>query len=134
MKCNPPKKRISVASAKAKGRDLQKWVCQKISELTGEKWGKDCPIESRPMGQTGVDVRMESHVWKQFPYSVECKWQESWSVPAWIKQAQDNQREGTDWLLFLRRSRMNPYSVVVMDADVFFELLRKQHGQSTTVK
>lgn len=134
MKRNPPKKRISVASAKAKGRDLQKWVCQKISELTDEKWGKDCPIESRPMGQTGVDVRMEFHVWEQFPYSVECKWQESWSVPAWIKQAQDNQREGTDWLLFLRRNRMNPYSVVVMDADVFFELLRKQHGQDTTVK
>lgn len=120
------KKRISVQSAKAKGRNLQKWVCQQISELTGYDWGSsgdDCPIESRPMGQSGTDIRMESQVRELFPFSVECKRRETWSVPAWIKQAMENQMQGTDWLLVLRRSRTKP--VVVMDAKAFFKLLEK---------
>ena len=123
---NPPKKkRISTQSAKAKGRRLQQYACEKISELTGYEWGSsgdDKPIESRPMGQSGTDVRMESHVRKLFPYSVECKFQESWSVPAWIEQARTNQTEGTDWLLIMKHSQKSP--VVVIDAEKFFEILK----------
>jgi len=120
------KKRISPQSAKGKGRRLQKWVCKKISELTGFEWGSsgdDKPIESRPMGQSGTDVRMESQVRIAFPFSVECKWQETWNVPAWIEQAKENQVEGTDWLLICRRSRKPP--IIVMDAMKFFEILKK---------
>ena len=117
------KKRILTSSAKAKGRELQKWVCAKISKLTGVDTGKDCPIESRPMGQTGCDVRMEQSILKQFPFSIECKWQESWSVSAWIDQAKKNLIRNTSWLLFIRKSRMNPYSVVLLDADVFFQII-----------
>lgn len=123
------KKRISVSSAKAKGRNLQQWVCQKISNLTGYEWGADLPISSRPMGQAGTDVRLESQVKVLFPYSVECKFQESWSIPAWIKQAQKNQEKGTDWLLFCKRSREKP--IVVMDANVFFELLKIHYPDNT---
>jgi len=123
---NPPKKkRITPQSAKAKGRKLQQYACEKISELTGYEWGSsgdDKPIESRPMGQSGTDVRMESQVRKLFPYSVECKFQESWSVPAWIEQAKTNKTEGTNWLLIMKRSQKPP--VVVMDADSFFTLLK----------
>ena len=120
------KKRISPQSAKAKGRRLQQYACNKISELTGYEWGSsgdDKPIESRPMGQSGTDVRMESQVRKLFPYSVECKFQESWSVPAWIEQAKANKTEGTDWLLIIKRSQKSP--VVVIDAGKFFEILKQ---------
>lgn len=117
------KKRISTASAKAKGRSLQQWVCQKISELTGFPWGKDCPIESRGMGQSGVDVRLELKVKRCFPFSVECKFQESWSVPAWIVQARENEVPHTDWLLIARRSRER--AIIIMDAERFFALLKK---------
>jgi hypothetical protein len=121
------KKRIKVSSAKAKGRNLQKWVCEQISKLTGIPWSsngkEDCPISSRPMGQSGTDVRLESHVKKLFPFSVECKWCESWSVPSWIEQAKTNQEKGTHWVLFCKRSRLNP--VVILDAETFFELLRR---------
>lgn len=117
------KKRITPQSAKAKGRELQKWVCNKISLSTGFPWGKDQPIESRPMGQSGVDVRMESKVLKTFPFSVECKWQESWSIPAWVKQAELNQLPNTDWLLVVKRSRQKP--VIIMDAELFFQLYDK---------
>lgn len=119
------KKRISVQSAKAKGRNLQQMVCRWISDLTGFAWGggsEDAPISSRPMGQSGTDIRMESQVLKAFPFSVECKWQESWSIPAWIEQAKENQIKGTDWLLICKRSRNKP--IAIMDADRFFELLK----------
>ena len=120
------KKRITVASAKDKGRRLQKWVCSKISELTGHEWGSngdDCPIESRPMGQSGTDVRLEAHVQELFPFSVECKWQENWSVHAWMEQAKANQGKDATWILFIRRNDMKPFSLAVLDAEVLFNLL-----------
>ena len=115
------KKRINTSSAKAKGRSFQQWVCSKISEITGFPHGKDCPIESRPMGQSGVDVRLEKAVLDYFPFSVECKRQESWSVHSWIEQAKQNIIPGTDWLLFCKSSRKD--AVVIMDAEAFFKLL-----------
>lgn len=117
------KKRISTQSAKSKGRLLQQWVCRRISKITGYEFGKDCPIESRPMGQSGTDVRMESQVIKSFPFSVECKSQESWSVHQWILQAQLNCIPDTDWLLVCKSNRNKP--IVIIDADVFFSLVEK---------
>lgn len=117
------KKRISVQSAKAKGRGLQQWACQKISDLTGLPWGADQPIESRGMGQNGTDVRLDSAALKLFPYSVECKFQESWSIPAWIEQAKKNVIKNTNWILVCKRSKKSP--VVIIDADVFFQILEK---------
>ncbi len=110
-------------SAKAKGRTLQQWVCKKIAELTGFEHGKDKPIESRPMGQSGPDVRLESAVLVKFPFSVECKFQERWSVPKWVEQAKANEAKGTSWLLVCKQSRKPP--VVILEADVFFDILKK---------
>lgn len=120
------KKKITPQSAKAKGRRLQQWVCKKVAEITGFEWGSngnDKPIESRPMGQSGTDIRMESSVLKKFPFSVECKWQESWAIPAWIQQAKANLIKNTNWLLVIKKSRENP--IVVLDAQVFFDLIAK---------
>lgn len=87
--------RIKRSSAKAKGRSLQQWACKKISELLDIPWGKDELIASREMGQPGTDVKLVGEAQERFPFSVECKWQESWSVLAWIKQAQENQKAGS---------------------------------------
>lgn len=121
----PKKQRIKASSAKAKGRTLQHKICAKISELTGFEWGgagQDKPIESRGMGQSGTDVRLESVVKKVFPFSVECKAVESWSIPAWIEQAKANQEKGTNWLLFCKKS--NEKIVAILEADVLFDLLK----------
>ena len=123
--------RISVASAKDKGRRLQKWVCIQLSEITGLPWSSDgktdAPISSRPMGQSGTDIRLESHVLEQFPFSIECKAQEQWDIHGFIKQAQTNVLAGTNWLLICKKSRKNP--IVLLDAgvleDVFDEHNRK---------
>ena len=118
------KERIAVSSAKDKGRRLQYQICAKISELLNIPWEQDNDnslIKSRSMGQKGVDIILTGKAKELFLFSVECKWQETWSVPAWIEHAKSNQIEGTDWLLVCKRSRQKP--IVVMDADVFFTIL-----------
>lgn len=116
-------RKIKRSSAKDKGRRLQKWICERIAQVTGYEWGspgEDQPIESRPMGQSGIDVRMESQVLEQFPFSIEAKWHERWDVPGFIRQAKKNQIDGTDWLLVMKRNYEDP--VIVMDAQRFFDL------------
>jgi len=120
------KRRIKPSSAKAKGRSLQQWVCQRISDLLGIPWGKDELISSREMGQSGTDVRLIGEAQERFPFSVECKNQETWAIPQWIRQAQANQKEGTHWLLIAKRNRTKP--VVIMDAKAFFNLLKQRES------
>ena len=117
------KKRISVASGKDKGRRLQKWVCEQIGNVLDMPWGKDELIASRPMGQAGTDVVLKGIAARDFPFSIECKYQEAWSIPAWIKQAKTNMKKNTNWLLFLKRNQHE--EVVVMDAKFFFEMYKE---------
>jgi hypothetical protein len=122
-------KRISVASAKAKGRNLQKWVCKKIAELLGVSWGyeDEAIIKPRPMGQAGVDVIISEEWRKEIPFSIECKSAENWNVKSAIKQAKANQKKDTTWLLVLKdKSMKNP--VVVLDFIEFFRLLEIIHN------
>lgn len=114
-------------SAKGKGRRLQNWCCQKISKLLGYEWGPDEMIAPREMGQSGTDVRLVGDAAKEFPWSVECKNCERWNVPSFIKQAKDNKKPGTDWLLFVSKNRYD--KIVVLDAEVFFELLDRLPGK-----
>lgn len=117
-------KRITVASAKAKGRRLQNLVAEKISNLLGIPHGKDQLIQAREMGQSGTDVKLIGEALEKFKFSVECKAQENWSVHDWIEQAKRNKIKGTDWLLVAKRSGNEP--VVVMDLDTFFRLLKQR--------
>ena len=117
------KKRISVQSAKAKGRKAQQWIMRKISDLTGIPCGKDELIASREMGQSGTDVRLIGKAQKEFPFSVESKWCETWSVPTFIRQAKENQQKGTDWLLLMKKNHHD--YVICIDAEVFFKILEK---------
>jgi hypothetical protein len=116
------KKRITIQSGKAKGRRLQQWFAKQIAELTGFEYGKDCDIESRPMGQSGIDVRMSKQVLEIFPYSPETKCCESWAVHQWIEQAKANQLPNTDWVICAKRNHSDP--VVIIDAKVFFKILK----------
>lgn len=113
----------TVASRKAKSRRLQNWTAEKIADLLDCEWGVDCTVAPREMGQGGTDIRLVGEAQEQFPYSVECKNQETWSLPAWIKQAKENQKEGTDWLLVCKKNHNEP--VIVMDASAFFRLLKE---------
>lgn len=117
------KKPISIASRKAKGRNLQKWTAKKISELLSIPCGKDELIASREMGQSGTDVRLIGEALKRFPFSIETKCQETWSMNQFIQQAKANQMDSTDWLLIVKKNHDKP--VVIMDAESFFNLLER---------
>lgn len=117
------KKRITVAAAKAKGRNLQNEICQRVSKITGVPWGKDQDIEGRPMGQSGVDVILRGRAKQLFDFQIECKNQEKWSILAWIKQAQSNTKDGETWLLFFKRNHTKTF--VAMEADTFFSLFNE---------
>jgi hypothetical protein len=120
------KKRITVASAKGKGRRLQHWTAKKISELLNLPWGYDEVIAPREMGQSGTDIRLVADAKELFPWSIECKNSESWSVPAFIKQAKENQLPGTDWLVVMKKNQHE--EIIVLDAEVFFDILRLMRG------
>lgn len=111
---------ISVKSAKAKGRKLQQLAAKEISKILNIPYGKDELIASREASQSGTDVRLIGKALKLFPFSVECKAQETWALPAWIKQAKSNVIEETDWLLVCKKSHQDP--VIVIDAKVFFKI------------
>ena len=113
---------------KGKAKRLQKWVAGKISELIGLPVGRDEPIESRQMGENGVDVRLDSQARKLFPFSPECKNCESWDVPGAIRQAKANCYANTDWIVFFNKNNADP--VVILDANVFFSILKRAQPKS----
>lgn len=116
-------KGISISARKAKGRKLQQWAAKHISRITGFEYGMDCEISSRPMGQCGTDVRMERRVLDLFPYSVECKAQETWAIPAWVEQSKKNMYPDTEWLLVMKKNSKEP--LVVIDGEHFFNLMEE---------
>ncbi len=118
---------ISIASRKSKGRNLQQWICARLSELTGIPWGPDddALISSRPMSQSGVDIILRGEAADRVPFSFECKNGESFKLVASIEQARANEKPGRPWLIVHRRKKFrNP--IVMMDWDTFAVMLKIQ--------
>lgn len=116
---------IKPRSAKSKGRRLQKWVCEKLSSLSGIPWGPEdeMEIQSRPMAQKGVDVVLRGQAAELFPFSFECKNGESFSIVQSIEQARMNEAPGRPWIIVHKRQKFrNP--VVMMDWTTFENMLR----------
>jgi hypothetical protein len=87
------------ASRKAKGRRLQQAVRQDLVDCLGIDPGD---ILSTAMGQSGCDIYLSPAARALFPYGVECKAQETISLPAWWEQCTANaEAEGLAPLLIL---------------------------------
>ena len=121
-KINKPHKRITIASAKAKGRSLQKWTVEKIAGLLNEPLAADKDsnnICSREMGQNGVDVWIHKSLREKFPISVECKAQEKIALPSFIEQAKNNTSPDMPFWLLVLKNRAIKEPVFIMDCDLF---------------
>lgn len=116
---------IKIQSAKSKGRNFQYEVCQMIADAFFFKYDQhdpDCLIHSNEMGQSGVDIILRGEARKRFPFSVECKNQESLKITEWVEQAQHNQAEGTQWaVVFKKKSLKNP--LVLLDFKSFLDYI-----------
>ena len=106
-------------SKKAKGRRLQQWVRDLLIEKL-EVHPED--IESRSMGAGGEDLIMSRSAREKFPYSIECKNQESLNIWKSYEQAQQNSGN-YEPIVVLKRNNIKP--LVLVDADYFIELHKK---------
>jgi len=111
---------MKTAARKAKGRTLQKWVVAQILKLLPFLSEQD--VRSTPAGVNGPDVQLSERAQTWFPYSVECKNQESFkNVYAAFEQCVSGKIDGTAPLLIIKRNRKNP--LVVVSAQQFFHTL-----------
>ena len=106
-------------SKKAKGRRLQQWVRDLLIEKL-EVHPED--IESRSMGAGGEDLIMSRSAREKFPYSIECKNQESLNIWKSYEQAQQNSGN-YEPIVVIKRNNVKP--LVLVDADYFVELHEK---------
>ena len=107
---------MKTSSAKAKGRRLQQWFRDLLIEKL-EVHSED--IESRSMGAGGEDLIMARAARKKFPYSIECKNQESVSIWKAYEQAEENSGD-YEPIVVLKRNNTKP--LVLVDADYFVRL------------
>lgn len=120
------KKPIKISSRKAKGRNLQHFVCERISKLTRINYKQSddsCEIHSREMGQHGTDIILRGKALQSFPFSIECKNSETFNLAPTIEQAKENQNKDTDWMIVHKRKGWkNP--IVIIDWDCFEKLYK----------
>ena len=107
-------------SAKAKGRNLQKWVRDLILETWTELEPDD--VRSTSMGAGGEDLLLSPAARRKFGFSVECKNVEKLNVWNAYEQAEAN-CGNHEPLLVMKKNRKKP--LVVMDAEAFMELVKQ---------
>ena len=110
---------MKTQSAKAKGRRLQQWFRDLLIEKL-DIHPED--IESRSMGAGGEDLIMARAARQRFPYSIECKNQESINVWISYEQAQENSKD-YEPVVVLKRNNTKP--LVLVDAEYFVKLHEK---------
>lgn len=123
---NSLKPPIKTSSRKAKGRNFQYWVCQKIAERFEVEYKQaddDCLIHSREMGQHHEDIILRGELKHKFPFCIECKNQENLSVKDWINQSKSNQKENMEWMLVFKNKEITP--VVCLDFETFLKYYKE---------
>ena len=109
---------MKTQSRKAKGRRLQ----QQFMQLLIEKLDIDPEdIESRSMGSGGEDLIMSKSARNKFPYSIECKNQESLNI--WKAWDQANGNKGIyEPLVVIKKNGVSP--LIVIDAESFLNMIK----------
>jgi hypothetical protein len=109
---------MTTKSKKAKGRRLQKIICETIAKKLGISYNQqddNCLIHSREMSQNGVDIILRGEAFEKFPFLIECKNQERLNLNEAIKQSKDR---GENWLLIYKNNKLkNP--IVILDFQIF---------------
>jgi hypothetical protein len=110
---------MKTASAKAKGRNLQKYVRDTIYKYFPSLQAGD--VESRSMGASGTDILLSPTARRLFPFAIEAKNQEKVNIWAAWKQACENSEEFLDPILVIKRNREKP--LIIMDFETFVEIM-----------
>lgn len=113
---------ISTHSAKAKGRQLQQLVADRIRKAFPFLTHDDC--FSNPMSRGGEDVVMTNTTRDVFPFSVECKRFAKFAMYKIMSQAEYNAPPGTEPIVVIRGDHEK--ALVVMDFEAFMSLWDQQ--------
>lgn len=111
---------MKTASAKAKGRRLQKRVAELLRSFLGLT---EQDIKSTPMGTHGVDIWMSAAALSKLPVSIECKNVEKIQIWKAIDQSSTNMIPGTIPVVIFSKNNASPYiTLPLLD---FLALVRK---------
>jgi hypothetical protein len=116
-------KTIKRASAKSKGFNLQKRVCEDIAAACGVGYSQsddNCLIHSRERGQRGSDIVLRGEIAARFPYSIECKSTEATNIVSFINQAKWNTAPQKQWLVVYKGKALHK-PVAIMDWENFLK-------------
>ena len=114
-------------SAKAKGRNLQNLVRDKLRNIFVDIWTKVPKLEyddikSQTMGMGGEDIVLSPIAKKLIPYSFECKNTERLNLWKSLQQCEDN-CEDREPVLIIKKNRSKVYAVISFDK--FSELIKE---------
>ena len=111
--------RITVQSAKAKGRRLQQLVRDKIIELLKTYGIQADDVKSTAMGQGGEDVQLSPLARSFLPISIECKSHKGFAVYKPYEQAQAASGVNEP-VLIIKGDHKQPLAVI--DLEYYFKL------------
>ena len=105
---------MKIKSAKAKGRNLQNLVRDKLRSIfLGEVLEED-DIKSQTMGMSGEDIVLTPAAKKVIPYSFECKNTERLNLWKSLEQCESN-CEDRNPVLVIKRNRSEVYAIIKFD-------------------
>jgi len=111
-------------SAKAKGRRL----CKRFKEILDYVFKfEDGDVRVTSSGVTGEDILLSPHAQRLFPYSTECKNQETLQLwKSWDQARQHSTKTGRTPVLIIKRNGSEMLAVI--PADHFVSLVRDANG------
>jgi len=114
---------MKTASAKAKGRNLQKFVAKKITEIFRLREGD---VESCSMGAGGVDIKLSPAARDKFPFSIECKSTKKFPSLSALVQSENNAYEETlSGVVWKPPGKSPELSLIYFDLDDFIKFWNK---------
>lgn len=110
---------MKTSSAKAKGRNLQKYVVARILHYFPSLVHDD--VISRSMGSQGEDVMLSPVARKLLPISIECKNKKAFSIYKDYAQASSNSHTYHP-IVVIKQNKSEP--LAVMNLEYFLTLLK----------
>ena len=105
---------MKIKSAKAKGRNLQNLVRDKLRSIFVGIVLEEDDIKSQTMGMSGEDIVLTPAAKKQIPYSFECKNTERLNLWKSLEQCESN-CEDREPVLVMKRNRSDVYAIIKFD-------------------
>jgi hypothetical protein len=105
---------MKIKSAKAKGRNLQNLVRDKLRSIFVGKALEEDDIKSQTMGMSGEDIVLTPTAKKVIPYSFECKNTERLNLWKSLDQCESN-CEDRNPVLVIKRNRSEVYAIIKFD-------------------